>query len=143
MKFVKILLLLAAWAGMIVTAWALGGSHLLAGTPGAPPQALRAPPDHATIVAAYSFAEIASFAANAAHQAPGGSQALGQNQASTPRIGESNAVAMQAISQRSAGAERDGGRGPAAPEPAGWVLLLSGLAVVACIARRRASRTLM
>jgi hypothetical protein len=37
----------------------------------------------------------------------------------------------------------DGGHIPAVPEPAGWVLLLSGLAVVACIARRRAGMALM
>jgi hypothetical protein len=50
---------------------------------------------------------------------------------------------VQAMAQRSTGPEPDSGHVPAVPEPAGWALLLSGLAVVACIARRRASMALM
>ena len=45
----------------------------------------------------------------------------------------------QAIGGRNSGQEADSGHVPAAPEPAGWVLLLSGLAVVAGIVRRRAN----
>jgi len=149
MMFPKKVILLAGALGMIAPAWALAGSPLQAGAD-SPPQALRAGFDQAPIVVAYSFAEIVSFAAKTAHPATTGSRTAGlagfsgnpeKNEAWTPfSAGTDTPVARV---QRSAGPEADSGRIPAMPEPAGWVLLLSGLGIVACIAWRRASMALM
>jgi PEP-CTERM motif-containing protein len=145
----KKLLVFIAWVGMSVPAGTLPAPQHQPSDSGQPLQS------HAgTMVAPYSFAEIASFAARAAHQTtsgvrPDGTSALGlgepldPNEAWAPIDAGLDARFGQAMAQRSTGPEPDGGHVPAVPEPAGWVLLLSGLAVVACIARRRTSMALM
>lgn len=142
MMFPKKVILLAGVLGMIAPAWAAGADS--------PRPALRAGFDQAPIVVAYSFAEIVSFAAKPAHPTATGSRTADlrglsgnskENEALTPfSVGTDMPVAPV---QRSAGREADSGRTPAMPEPAGWMLLLSGLGIVACIAWRRASMALM
>lgn len=149
MMFRKKVILLTGALGMIAPVWALAGSPLQAAA-NSPPPALRAGFDQAPIVVDYSFAEIVSFAAKTAHPTLTGSRTAGspgvsgnpeKNQAWTAfSVGADTPVVR---AQRSTGSEADSGRKPAMPEPAGWMLLLSGLGIVACIAWRRASMALM
>ena len=149
MMFPKEVILLAGALGMIAPAWAVAGSPLQAGAD-SPPQVLRAGFDQAAIVVDYSFAEIVSFAARTAPPTTTGSRTAGspglsgnpeKNEAWTPFGVGGDTPAVRA--RRSAGPEADSGRKPAMPEPAGWVLLLSGLGIVVCIAWRRARMALM
>lgn len=142
-------ILLAGALGMIAPGWALAGSPLKAGA-GSPPQALHTGIDQTRIVVDYSFAEMVSSAAKTAYPTTTGSRTAGspghsgnpeKNGALTPFSVSADMPVARV--QRSAGREAASGRIPAMPEPAGWVLLLSGLGIVACIAWRRASMALM
>jgi len=147
MMFPNKVILLAGTLGMLVPVWALAGFQAGADSP---PPVLRAAFDRASVVVGYSFAEIVAFAATTAHPTTTGSRTAGlaalpggpeKNETLTPfSVGPDTPVARV---QRSVGHEADSGRTPAMPEPAGWVLLLSGLGIVACIAWRRAGMALM
>ena len=150
MKVLKKLLLLLACVTTIASSAALAVARPQSGDPASTSQSLHA----GAVVAAHSLAEIASLVEPPASRTTGGTPLNGarssgvgrladSSQAPVPIAGSRDSHFTHAVAQRKSGQDPDGGNVPAVPEPAGWVLLLSGLAVVASIVRRRASMMLM
>jgi hypothetical protein len=140
-------LLLAAWIAVMAPAFAYGAFE----EAGPSTQVRRAAASGPTSPAAHPFGEIAHLAADVAQQTPGGARLRNGRRTDLSRGADAQAgfVAARADDDMAQARIQQGARGepprvhaPALPEPANWMLLLSGLAVIACIARRRASMTL-
>ena len=134
MKLHRILLVGAVWAGMSLAAGMLVGSQASAADPGSLSPALG----------------LASEIAMTQQPAVGRPRARnGSPEGGPAHVADArSAVSRQAVDVLPAVAQRSAAAGVApdagtAPEPAGWMLLLSGLAIVICIAWRRTSVALM